>query len=92
MCARVCTWVHVYVYACVSVRGCLSVCVCECLCLCLCVRVCVCVCMCVCGRGEWDGVHEGKTKNICKEISLTLESVIVHKNNEKPMKLCSIFK
>ena len=62
-----------------------------------CVFVCVCVCVCVCvyvcvGEGRGDGVHEGKTKNICKEISLTLESVIVHKNNEKPMKLCSILK
>ena len=55
-------------------------------CVCACVRVYVCVCMrqcvlvsvyvCVC---VWEGAHEDKMKNRSKEISLTFESVIVHK-------------
>ena len=100
VCARasVCVCVRVYLGACVRVcvreRACVSLCVC----LCVCVPVCVCLCACVCGcvcvwerGGGW--VHEGKTNNRSKEISLTFESVIVHKNkNEKPMKLCLILK
>ena len=65
---------------CVSL--CVFVCVCVCVCVCLCVCACVCVggvCVCVWERGG-AGVHEGKTNNRSKEISLTFESVILHKN------------
>ena len=80
--------VRAFVCVCKFVLG---ACVRVCLCMCLFVCVCVCVRVYVCGRGGGGGVHEGKTNNRSKEISLTFESVIVHKNkNEKPMNLCSI--
>ena len=97
----VCVCVRVYLGECVRVcvreRACVSLCVFVCVFVCVCVCVFRCVRVCVgayvCGRGEEGGVHEGKTNNRSKEISLTFESVIVHKNkNEKPMKLCSILK
>ena len=86
MCLSVCV--------CLCVRVCVCVCVCLCVCACVCVCVCVCVGVCVCVWERGGGrLHDGKTNNRSKEISLTFEIVIVHKNkNEKPMKLCSILK
>ena len=80
---------------CVRERACVSVCVRVCVCLCVCVRlsVCGCVCVCVWVRGGGTVCMRAKRKTDPKKISLTFESVIVHKNkNEKPKKLRSILK
>ena len=88
LCVRVCVCACVRV--CVRERARVFVNVCLCVSVCVCACMCACVSLCVCLLG--GGVHEGKTNNRSKEISL-FESVIVHKNkNEKPMKLCSILK